>query len=110
MRRRTRTHLSGRSRKRFEKEVSEFGTTSSTFKIGDGLRTSIDRGLAESSFGLVILSPSFFGKKWTNRELDGLVSREIAEGRNLILPVWYHTSFEEVARYSPTLANTVALK
>ena len=79
-------------------------------KIGDGLRTSIDRGLAESSFGLVILSPSFFGKKWTNRELDGLVSREIAEGRNLILPVWYHTSFEEVARYSPTLANTVALK
>ncbi len=31
-------------------------------EIGDGLRREIDRGLAISRFGVVILSPSFFEK------------------------------------------------
>jgi len=33
-------------------------------EIGDSLRQEIDRGLARSRFGVVILSPSFFEKKW----------------------------------------------
>lgn len=31
-------------------------------KVGDSLRRSIDRGLANSRFGIVVLSPSFFAK------------------------------------------------
>lgn len=79
-------------------------------RLGDNLRRSIDRGLADCSFGLVVLSPRFFGKKWTNRELDGLVAKEMAEDRVVILPIWLDTSFEEVAGFSPPLANTLSLK
>lgn len=57
--------------------------------LGDSLRRSIDRGLAESRFGLVILSPSFFAKQWPQRELDGLTTREIAGSTKVILPVWH---------------------
>lgn len=34
-----------------------------TLKVGDSLRKSIDRGLAESDYGIVVLSPNFFQKK-----------------------------------------------
>jgi hypothetical protein len=43
-----------------------------TLSVGDRLRRSIDRGLANCRYGIVILSPMFFGKEWPQRELDGL--------------------------------------
>lgn len=42
-----------------------------TLTLGDGLRESIDRGLAQSRYGIVVLSPSFFGKRWPQQELSG---------------------------------------
>ena len=77
-------------------------------KVGDSLRREIDRGLANSKFGVVILSESFFGKEWPQRELDGLVALA-TQGRSRILPIWHKVSRDEVARYSPTLADTIAL-
>lgn len=79
-----------------------------TLKIGDSLRRNIDRGLAGSRFGVVVLSEHFFRKEWTNKELDGLVALEV-QGRTRILPIWHKVSKDEVARYSPTLADKVAL-
>ena len=77
--------------------------------IGDSLRRTIDRGLASSRFGVVILSPAFFGKGWPEHELDGLVTREISSGRKVVLPLWHHVTKDEVQAYSPTLADKVAL-
>lgn len=77
-------------------------------RVGDSLRRKIDQGLASSRFGLVVLSPSFFAKEWPQRELDGLVQLEVA-GRARILPIWHKVSRDEVARFSPTLADKVAL-
>ena len=45
--------------------------------IGDSLREKIDSGLAQSQFGIVILSHHFFAKDWPKSELDGLFAREI---------------------------------
>lgn len=50
----------------------------STLKIGDSLRRSIDRALANSRYGVVVLSSSFFAKAWPQYELDGLVTREMS--------------------------------
>lgn len=79
-----------------------------TLKIGDSLRRNIDRGLATSRFGVVVLSEHFFKKEWPARELDGLVAQEVA-GRTRILPIWHKVSKDEVASCSPTLADKVAL-
>jgi hypothetical protein len=77
--------------------------------LGDSLRGSIDRGLAESRFGLVILSPSFFAKQWPQRELDGLTTREIVGSTKVILPVWHEVDQAYVAKFSPPLADKLAV-
>lgn len=79
-----------------------------TIALGDSLRRSIDRGIAGSRFGVVILSPSFFQKRWPQHELDGLVSREV-DGEKVILPVWHQISREEIMRHSPSLADKRAV-
>ena len=66
--------------------------------VGDHLSESIDRGLAQSRFGVVILSHAFFAKQWTKRELEGLVAREMVDGERLILPVWHEIDVGDVAR------------
>lgn len=78
-------------------------------KLGDGLARSIDEGLSLCRFGVVVLSHTFFSKRWPGRELDGLVAREVAEDRKVILPVWHQLTATEVVRYSPTLAAMVAV-
>jgi hypothetical protein len=77
-------------------------------ELGDSLRRSIDRGLQSSRFGLVVLSPAFFGKAWPQHELDGLVNRELQLGKKLILPIWHGVDAATVAGYSPTLADRMA--
>src|SRR5271157_3953610 len=39
-----------------------------TLRVGDSLRQSIDRGLASSRFGIVVLSKHFFAKNWPQEE------------------------------------------
>lgn len=79
-----------------------------TLKIGDSLRRSIDRGLANSKFGIVVVSPNFLKKEWPQRELDGLVSLEANE-RRIILPVWHNIDLEGVREFSPILADRLAV-
>ena len=79
-----------------------------TLTLGDSLRRSIDRGLARSRYGVVILSPHFFAKEWPQRELDGLVAREVSSGKT-ILPVWHNVTRKDVSRFSPTLADKLAV-
>jgi hypothetical protein len=77
-------------------------------RLGDSLRRSIDLGLSSSRFGVVVLSPAFFSKEWTQKELDGLVSRE-SGGKKIILPVWHNVTASDVRRYSPTLSDRFAV-
>ena len=81
-----------------------------SLKLGDSLRKSIDRGLAECKFGVVILSPAFLAKSWTQYELDGLVGREMQDGGKVILPVWHAITAQELSKFSPTLAGRVAVQ
>ena len=78
--------------------------------VGDSVRRAIDRGLAQSRYGIVVLSPSFFAKNWTQYELDGLIEREAAGSDRLILPIWYQVSHADVLAYSPSLANRRAAR
>lgn len=76
--------------------------------IGDSLRRSIDRGLKKSRFGVVVISPHFIRKQWTQYELDSLVAREIDSGK-VILPIWHKITKDEVMAFSPHLVDKLAL-
>jgi anti-anti-sigma factor len=78
--------------------------------VGDRLTEAIDHGLANSRYGIVVLSPNFFAKHWPRRELEGLVAQEIRHGQKVILPVWHQVDAKGVAAHSPPLANTVAAR
>jgi TIR domain len=80
-----------------------------TLKLGDSLRESIDRGLAESRFGVVILSKHFFAKHWTKQELNGLTAIEV-RGTKVILPIWHGVTYEDVVNHSPMLADKKAIR
>lgn len=76
-------------------------------RMGDSLRRTIDKGLANSRFGVVVLSQAFFSKEWPNYELDGIVT-QAATGEQVMLPIWHNVSKDEVIRFSPSLADKVA--
>ena len=78
-------------------------------KVGDSLRREIDRGLAQSRYGVVVLSRNFFRKHYPQKELDGLAAKEIID-KKVILPIWHDIDKEEITSYSPTLADIVAVK
>ena len=77
-------------------------------KTGDGLTRTIDHGLSESKYGIVVLSPNFFAKEWTQKELGALTSRE-SRGEKIILPIWHNITQKQVEKYSPMLADRVAI-
>ena len=79
-----------------------------SLEVGDSLRESIDRGLYSSRYGIVVLSSAFFSKNWTQYELNGLVNKEM-KGQKVVLPIWHKVSKDEVGRYSPSLADKVAI-
>ena len=77
-------------------------------KPGDSLRKSIDKGLVDSRYGIVVISPNFFKKRWTEYELNGMVSKEM-NGHKVIIPVWFNVTKDDVLHYSPTLADKLAI-
>lgn len=79
-----------------------------SLNLGDSLTRSIDQGLSRCRFGVVVLSPAFFSKEWTQKELGGLVSRE-SDGQKIILPIWHNVTAADVRRYSPMLADRFAV-
>lgn len=79
-----------------------------TLKVGDSLSGSIDKGLVNSKYGIVVISKDFMKKNWPDYELRGLVSKEIS-GKKVILPIWHNIIREDILGYSPTLTDKIAL-
>ncbi|WP_422758533.1 toll/interleukin-1 receptor domain-containing protein [Paenarthrobacter sp. C1] len=78
-------------------------------KLGQSIRQEIEKGIAGCRFGVVVISPEFFSKQWTQAELDSLFGRKMESGDNLILPIWHRVSKDEVMTHSPLLAGILAL-
>src|SRR6266567_1125697 len=89
--------------KKYDVWYSEFVLT-----LGDSLRQKIDDGLRRCDFGIVVLSKSFFAKKWPRAELDGMFALE-TQSRKIILPIWKGVTEDDVKQYSPLLAGKVAV-
>lgn len=80
----------------------------SVLTIGDSLRRKIEEGLGNSRFGVVVFSQAFFSKEWPQKELDGLVQREVNEGK-IILPILHKVTHDNIRKYCVTLADKVAV-
>ena len=70
--------------------------------VGDSLSKSIDIGLSDSRYGIIILSKNFIKKGWTDYEFRSLLNREIGK-KKVILPIWHKITKETIEKYSPFL-------
>lgn len=77
-------------------------------KAGDSLSDSIDRGLKKSKYGIVVCSPAFFDKNWTDYELKSLLMRQIHSER-VILPIWHNVTKDYIQEQSLYLLDIKAL-
>lgn len=77
---------------------------------GDSMREKIDKGLAKSRYGIVILTPNYIAenKYWTKAELNGLFQKETINGKT-ILPIWHKLTKKDVTEYSPIIADRKAM-
>ncbi|HXC17771.1 MAG TPA: toll/interleukin-1 receptor domain-containing protein [Holophagaceae bacterium] len=82
-----------------------------SLRLGDPLRESIEKGLRECKFCVLVVTPHFLANPgWTKTEFDAAFTREMFEKTKVILPVWKDVQAKEVYDYSQTLANKVAAK
>jgi hypothetical protein len=82
-----------------------------SLRVGDSLRTSIEKGLKESKKCILILSPNFLSNTgWTKTEFDSVFTRQILEGTNVILPVWCGVTKQQIYEYSPSLLDKFAVR
>lgn len=75
--------------------------------LGTSLMREIDRGLAKSRAGLVLVTPSFVKRL----EAAGVADKELSAllARDLLIPVVHDISYEELREESPLLASRSGL-
>lgn len=76
---------------------------------GQSIRESIDRGLINSRFCIVVLSPSFLKKYWTNYELNGIFQKDATTDGSVILPIWHNVTRDEIQKKNLTLTDMLAM-
>lgn len=75
---------------------------------GDGLKEKIQEGLSKCRFGIVILSPEFIERKWTNQELSELLTRQNESHEKVVLPLLYNLTVEQMKEQYPVLGDIKA--
>ena len=76
-----------------------------TLKWGDNWKNKIIEGLENCDFGVIVISDSFFGREWTEKELKTLLSRQNKSGQKIILPILYNTTLKELTAHYKKLAD-----
>lgn len=81
---------------------------SSEIDWGDNLKDKIMEGLEKCRFGIVVLSPEFIGRKWTETELLELLNRQNERHEKVVLPLLYNLTVEQMVEKYPALASIKA--
>jgi hypothetical protein len=81
-----------------------------SLNVGDNLRDRIEHGLKTCKRCVLVLSSNFFSNRgWTKKEFDSIFTRELLEQTQLVLPVWFNVTKEQVYDYSPSLLNVAGV-
>lgn len=79
-----------------------------SLKIGCKLLDSINAGLLTSEYGLLLISPTYVAKRWTNYELD-LLHRQHIERDKKLFPLWHEVEKAQIDQWNPGLSGIVAM-
>src|SRR5690348_9248614 len=54
---------------------------------GESIAERLNDGLANADFVVVFITREFLARRWTRTELSAALTREVNEGRSLVLPI-----------------------
>lgn len=93
----------------FTKGLSKLGISiwydTMSIDWGDSQKKQIYNGLQKCRFGIVVISPEFLGREWTEKELNELLQRQNESGQKVVLPLLYHYTIGEMKERYPGLAD-----
>ncbi|HEY5022579.1 MAG TPA: toll/interleukin-1 receptor domain-containing protein, partial [Gemmatimonadaceae bacterium] len=74
---------------------------------GDSIIRRMNEGLRNSRCGVIVASPDYFGKMFTEPELDALLMRVLADEQRKVIAVLYRMGQRELAEANPILATHI---
>ena len=80
-----------------------------TIKWGDNWKNKILTGTDMAEFAIIVISENFFGREWTEKELNEFLSRQNKDGQKLILPILHNITVEQLYNKYPTVADIQAI-
>lgn len=72
---------------------------------GDNWKQVILDGTEKSEFAIIVISENFFGREWTERELNEFLKRQNASGQKIVLPLLHNITLEKLKGQYPILGN-----
>lgn len=81
-----------------------------TMRVGFSLRESIENGLKDCRYCIVILSNHFLANEgWALREFSSAYTKELVKRKRLLLPVWVNVTRDMIYEYSPIMADRLGV-
>ena len=72
---------------------------------GDDWKKVLLEGTEKSEFAIIVISENFFGREWTERELEEFLKRQNTSGQKIVLPLLHNVSLDMLKGQYPTLAD-----
>jgi len=76
-------------------------------QLGDSLMDSLDEGLSESQYGVIVISEDFIDKNWPESELKALMQRFQQDDVG-IMPLRYGVPHEAIVESYPLLSDLIS--
>ena len=72
---------------------------------GDKWKDVIIQGTADSEFAIIIISKNFFGREWTERELNEFLTQQNESGQKIVLPLLLGITLDELKSHYSDLGD-----
>lgn len=76
---------------------------------GDKWKERIYDGTKKSEFAIIVISEKFFGREWTEKELNSFLNRQNKDGQKIILPILHNITMEQLMNEYPAVADIQAI-
>jgi len=70
---------------------------------GDNWKDVIMEGISKSEFAIIVISESFFGREWTEKELKEFLRMQNSSKQKIILPLLHNIDYEKLKLKYPAL-------
>lgn len=77
---------------------------------GDNWKQRILDGTKKAEFAIIVISENFFGREWTEKELNEFLNRQNRNGQKLILPILHNITSQQLREKYPAVADIQAVE